>query len=436
MNTHTINFKVALQEVHAHQKKENRGLPLGKWEFKEYLVQTFIKILSRYKRFLEAAPHGTDEEIKPLRTSLPELAQLRKMTVRSIQHHLEKLATLGLIKKGPKHRWDGTSFTLTIPSRFMGIVDKVDPEAFFSGGSEKNSDLINDPGHDPGYLSKTNEYRGTDVQKGLAAPAPRMPGGSGQTSPGRGASGGRLRAPDSGHQGHDRGHRKQDGEGGRKRQMGGGRFSGPSKSRGAAPRFDPRAKDLAADLLKFAQDKLWPFKHFEDEMMDVARSHVLTYLARLNPEHYDQWMSHFKGMILTTQKYLQRPPHLRRPGSAQERSVPEPWVWFHPDNKHGFRGTFTWYAQNLKKQKSLRGNHALSVAEDAYFRNLQLPTGYATKSEGRTKQQIPPLTLYRQLSDELAKFKRPDLLQKFNEFVWDCTNVDQMPTMINPKSLK
>lgn len=401
MERKPINTRNALREINALAKRVNHGLPRGKWRLKEHHIQTFMCLLRRYRRHI-----GTVGELypanewPPMRISNPEMGQLRNVTSRTFYNHRLVLEDCKLIRK-TKDRGQHHPYELEINPKFLGLV-----QTFDSLIAENFSGIIQD---DLGSTTNTIK-RGVDMLTKAGA----------QARQGNGLLREAIEDPVLDHP-------KQGGV--KIVPQGPVREAGGAKNTPEKPKkpVSQRVTMLSTELVGEAWKRLWPEYAFNREQLDLTYAQVHRIYERLPERELDHWQEVFINMIGLAEKYVYHPP----PNKAHHvRYIPLPWKWFNPDFKKGFVGVYRWYVSQETKRADWRATNCLSRQQERYLRNQRLPDGYTTK----TRYKKTPAKMYRECLHKLTKHNRPDLIQRFNLFVYNNTKLAEMPTLIKIKT--
>ncbi|MCC7303481.1 MAG: hypothetical protein IT233_12650 [Bacteroidia bacterium] len=113
-------------------------------------------------------------------------------------------------------------------------------------------------------------------------------------------------------------------------------------------RVHPEAIALLTEASwEFTKMQLYGGHAFSKHEIELAKQHIAQYYEDILPELFmryaGKYFSYFCERVLMAKRYVMR---------DSSRYIPNPSLWFNPDNEKGFVGTRKWLEENLRKQQS------------------------------------------------------------------------------------
>ena len=130
----------------------------------------------------------------------------------------------------------------------------------------------------------------------------------------------------------------------------------------------------------------------------IAKQLIYKLYEPVATEHLSKVHSQYIERIALVHKYLQKNP---------KRFVMLPYLYFNTNNPHGFVGTKKWFYDDQKHKEEVQRELVVSRLIRSYIKN-------ETKEPAK---RVPKLQLFRQCENTIGKFNRPELLQRFHAAV-------------------
>lgn len=130
----------------------------------------------------------------------------------------------------------------------------------------------------------------------------------------------------------------------------------------------------------------------------IAKQLIYKLYEPVATEHLSKVHSQYIERIALVHKYLSKDP---------KRFVTLPYLYFNTNNPNGFVGTKKWFYDDQKRKEEIQCELVVSRLIRSYIKN-------DTKEPVK---RVPRLQLFRQCENTIGKFNRPELLQRFHAAV-------------------
>lgn len=148
-----------------------------------------------------------------------------------------------------------------------------------------------------------------------------------------------------------------------------------------------------------ARNLLYPDTVLTANQIQIAKKYIRRFYDCVDESKWPSFHNIYIARLILAAKYIQKDP--------QKRYVQLPYLYFNPDNPHGFRGTKSWYYAELKRKKELEHELILN----------RLIRRYQSNERKSAENKQPALSLFRQSENTLGKLNDPGLLDRFHAAV-------------------
>ncbi len=408
-----IQFSETFKSLNRFIKTHNAGVDgLGK-RVGASMTLTAQEIVKLYARLL-AIGRDLDaldkDNLPPLRTNNAQLAERCNCSTRTIKRHLIRLQTAGIIT-GKHWRGSDNCFELWINTEFLWlnqlIFDKKPKNQKNVPGEQTAHTAQNEsfekeggtdcPHYEKGYFNKreiNNIIRSVDNSDGIVSEAGAFPSEVGIKN----------RHPHARTGLHDRngdlkGHAGEKGFKNDFQDATGKLWAGATREAVSEDSGAGRSAFLyAMELWEKAKISLYSDTHLTAWQEKEAQRLIPKFYETVPLEKLRACHQVYLERVEMVRAYLQRSP---------DRFVPLPHKYFDRDNPNGFTGTKKWWEDRRRLKKENWKNKVLKeqVAKIAMGRL------------GLGENKEPLLTQYLRCEQRIARFKDPELMDRFHQKV-------------------
>lgn len=157
---------------------------------------------------------------------------------------------------------------------------------------------------------------------------------------------------------------------------------------------------MYSDLLwMMARNLLYRHTALTERQVQTARRLIYKLYEPVSTEHLGKAHSQYVQRIALVDKYVRKDP--------AKRFVQLPYLYFDTTNKNGFVGTKKWFYDDQKRKQEVQRELTVSRAIQSYLNN----------DKKEPAKRTPPLLLFRKCENTIGKFNDPALLRRFHAAV-------------------